>query len=188
MDIIIGLGANLYYGEDSPGATIAKAMDDLCASGINIYAKSARYQTVPVPKTGQPDFTNCVALASTDMAPEVILALFYELELKYGRDRSDNAVRWDARTLDIDLLDCASQVLPGRDGWLALANEGGRRPLQALTLPHPRLHKRAFVLRPLADIAPQWRHPVFGGTTTQLLEQHLKKHPDDVKNVKKLPE
>lgn len=82
------------------------------------------------------------------------MSLLLDMEKKFGRIRTE---RWGPRTMDLDLLDFDGQVLD--------LEEGGVR----LHLPHPRLHERAFVLRPLLDIAPDWHHPAMGRTTAEFL-------------------
>ncbi len=151
--ILIGLGANLPstdYGP--PRATLEAALRALAAAGAPALRRSPWYESAPQPPSGQPWFVNAVAALETALAPEALLALMLEVERSFGRVRgAPNA----ARAIDLDLLD--------HDGRVTAP---GARP----ELPHPRLHERAFVLLPLADLAPGWRHPVSGAGIEALLQ------------------
>lgn len=144
----VALGANL--GE--PRATIAQALvalSDIAATAV--VARSSLYQTAPVGLKHQPDFINAVAAVDTTLTPLALLDALFELEARFGRSRSlPNA----PRTLDLDLL------LHGDE----------RMDEARLTLPHARMHERAFVLAPLAEIAPNCEIPGHG-TVTELLER-----------------
>ncbi len=141
--ILIGLGANLPSKYGAPRATLGAALDALNSQEMTITAVSPWYKTAPVPVSDQPWYVNGVAAISTHLTPEVLLTRLLGLENEFGRVRGEvNA----ARLIDIDLLDY--------DGVIRTRNEG------APTLPHPRLHERAFVVLPLAELAPDWCHPV----------------------------
>ncbi len=128
----VALGANL----DDPAATVAAALDALCAlPGTEFVAASSLYRTAPVGLRHQPDFINAVAELSATLPAPTLLEQLFAIEARFGRRRS---VRNAPRTLDLDLL------LYGDEA----------RDDPHLTLPHPRLHERAFVLAPLAEIAP----------------------------------
>jgi 2-amino-4-hydroxy-6-hydroxymethyldihydropteridine diphosphokinase len=149
--ILIGIGSNLaalQFG--SPLETAAAALEELPMAGIEIVRRSRWYLSEPVPQSDQPWFVNAVVAAATGPAPEPLLDRLLELESRFGRVRGElNA----ARTLDLDLLDY----------------DGRRCTTARLVLPHPRLHERRFVLAPLCEIAPRWRHPFLGLTATELL-------------------
>jgi 2-amino-4-hydroxy-6-hydroxymethyldihydropteridine diphosphokinase len=130
-DVLLGLGGNL----GDPAAAIATALDRLAAAGLRIVARSSLYRTAPWGVADQPDFINACAVAHTEVAPHPLLERIHAVERALGRERRE---RWGLRTIDIDILDY--------DG-VALDDPG-------LTLPHPRLTERAFVLVPLAEIAP----------------------------------
>ena len=153
--IYVGLGANLpsvVYGEARH--TLTAAVARLGRSGVEIVGRSPWYRTAPVPASDQPWFVNGVVAVATALAPEALLALLQQVETGLGRRRE---ARWGARVIDLDLLAYHDLVIdPGGD------------PV-ALCLPHPRLHERAFVLRPLLDLAPDWRHPVSGRSAAELL-------------------
>lgn len=146
--VFVGLGGNL----GDPLGRFAAVRQALGAHRhIRVVASSPLYQTVPVGgPPGQNDYLNAVLELSTSLSPVDLLACCSELELRGGRQRGE---RWGARTLDIDLLLVDSLICSAPQ----------------LTLPHPRLHLRAFVLQPLCDLAPALQHPVCGRTMTELL-------------------
>jgi 2-amino-4-hydroxy-6-hydroxymethyldihydropteridine diphosphokinase len=149
--ILIGLGANLPSDVGEPRATLEAALAELEREGVRVVARSRWYRSAPVPRADQPDYVNAVASVETVLNPRDLLALLHRIERKFGRVRGAPNV---ARTLDLDLLAYRDRVSEGGEG--------------APILPHPRLHERAFVLLPLADIAPDWRHPRLGGTAREL--------------------
>lgn len=150
--ILIGLGGNLPSEVGAPDATISAAIEALDRKGVKIAARSRLHRTSPLPPSDQPWFANEVIAVRTKLAPRDLLAVLHEVEAQFGRVRREvNA----ARTLDLDLLAYDQVVQAGGDG----------EP----TLPHPRLSQRAFVLKPLAEVAPGWRHPITGETVEHLI-------------------
>lgn len=144
--IFVGIGANLPIRDfGPPRATCGAALGMLDRSGVRIVRCSPWYRTAPVPVSDQPWFVNAVAEVETALDPEALLARLLEVEQAFGRRRSEpNA----ARTLDLDAIDYDGKV----------SRAGDPPPI----LPHPRLAQRAFVVLPLADLAPGWRHPATG--------------------------
>jgi 2-amino-4-hydroxy-6-hydroxymethyldihydropteridine diphosphokinase len=153
--IYIGLGANLpsvVYGE--PQYTLGAAIQRLRDGGIEIVKLSRWYRTAPMPAADQPWFVNGVAALATALQPAELLALLQQVEQEFGRRRQE---KWGARVIDLDLL-----------AYHDLVTSPSADPAR-LQVPHPRLHERAFVLRPLLDVAPDWRHPATGRTAIDLL-------------------
>lgn len=149
--ILIGVGGNLPSTLGGPLATCQAALAQLERGGARIAAVSPWYETAPVPASDQPWFVNAVASVATALRPADLLKLMHEVETDLGRIRT---VRNAARVVDLDLL-----------GYGDVVNAGPVAPL----LPHPRLHERAFVLLPLRDVAPDWRHPSLGLSVAEMI-------------------
>jgi 2-amino-4-hydroxy-6-hydroxymethyldihydropteridine diphosphokinase len=157
--ILIGVGGNLTSPRfGAPPDTLAAALVALEAEGVQVATRSAWYRTEPVPRSDQPWFVNAVASLITHLAARDLLVVLQAAEGQFGRVRGE---RNAARVLDLDLLDYRGQVTE----------------TSSLVLPHPRLHQRRFVLQPLAEIAPDWRHPLSGLTAEQLLSRLAAKQP-----------
>lgn len=167
--IIIGLGSNLPGpGGASPRQNLEAALERLAARGVDIIVRSSWYQTAPVPPSDQPDFTNGVALVRTGLSPQALMQELLRIETGFGRQRRR---RWEARILDLDIIDFNGLVRPGDGRWRSAGEQPAASPGSGeLVLPHPRMHQRRFVLQPLAEILPGWRHPVVGHSVEQLLE------------------
>ena len=147
--ILVALGANLESVAGAPAATLAAALGAMFAQRIRVLKVSPLYRTPAWPDPSDPPFTNAVALVQTPLGPAGLLAALHTIEAAFGRERTHpNA----PRTLDLDLIDYDGRVEEGPP-----------------VLPHPRIAERAFVLRPLADIAPHWTHPVTQQTVAALL-------------------
>lgn len=156
--ILIGIGANLpspRYG--GPRATCGAALSALVGAPLSIAQRSRWYKSAPVPASDQPWFVNGVIHVKTALGPGALMALLLETEEAFGRNRAEKG---EARVLDLDLLAYGDMVSQENEE----AGKGGVR------LPHPRLHERAFVLLPLRDIAPDWRHPVSGQSVRDMIE------------------
>ncbi len=114
-------------------------------------------ETDPVGPSGQGRYLNSAARIETTLAPAVLLGHLLAIEKRAGRDRSQDALRWGPRVLDLDLLLYGDQIIRAPD----------------LHVPHPRMHERRFVLEPLVQIAPDQVHPVFGLTLIELFQKLL---------------
>ncbi len=152
--VFLGLGSNQgerkYYLREALKA-IASLGDDMVVSHV--------YRTKPYGFTDQADFLNMVARIETTIDPQTLLEKLLAIESRLGRVRTQ---RWGPRTIDIDLLFYDQEIIE----------------LPHLTIPHPDLHHRDFVLRPLMDIDPDWYHPRLGKTVKQLWEELLREaHP-----------
>jgi 2-amino-4-hydroxy-6-hydroxymethyldihydropteridine diphosphokinase len=142
MSIYIGLGANLPSVAGPPQATLEAALAQLQEAGVRILRRSRWYRSAAWPNPADPDFVNAVVEVDTALDPKPLLKVLHRIEAALGRERgAPNA----PRAIDLDLLDFRGAVEAGPAGPV---------------LPHPRLHQRGFVLLPLAEIAPDWRHPV----------------------------
>lgn len=132
---------------------VMAAVGKLIAMGIGVSQLSRWYRTLPVPVSAQPSYINGVARVTTALPPAALLLALHQIEAELGRVRMR---RNEARVIDLDLLAYGDLVLQSANG---------------LNLPHPRLHTRAFVLKPLFDVAPTWRHPLSGQTLADLIAQ-----------------
>jgi 2-amino-4-hydroxy-6-hydroxymethyldihydropteridine diphosphokinase len=148
--ILIGLGANLPSRAGQPADTLKRALGELERHGVEIREVSAFYETPAWPDPAEPAFINAVAAVKTSHQPVELLMLLHGVETEFGRLRSASN---SPRTLDLDLLDYDGRVMAE----------------PRLTLPHPRMAARSFVLVPLRDVAPDWQHPVTGRGVGELL-------------------
>ena len=152
-NVFIGLGANLTpAGYLNPRDGCEAALGALREEGVFLQKISNWYETAPVPVSDQPWYLNAVALATTSRDAAMTLAALHRIESRFGRIR---VTRNEARVLDLDLLDF----------------DGQRNQNPSLMLPHPRMHQRAFVLLPLRELCPNWRHPVSGNSIDDLIAQ-----------------
>lgn len=147
----IGLGSNLRSSTGSPAETLEAALRSLSKVG-EVAARSSFYETAPVGFTDQPPFINAVAALRTANAPEQLLHQLLEIEREFGRDRQ-HSIQKGPRTLDLDLLLMDDLIVN----------------TSALTLPHPAIAERRFVLAPLTEIAPELLHPILQRTMRELL-------------------
>lgn len=149
---LIGLGANLPLADQKPIDTLRRAAAALGRLGV-VRAVSGVWTSPAWPDPADPPYVNAVALMGVDTLAEDTLRGLLALEAEFGREReAPNA----PRTLDLDLIDQAGAVVSGDSE-------------AALTLPHPRAHERAFVLLPLREVAPRWRHPQLGLSVESLI-------------------
>ena len=150
-NIYLGIGANLTPdGFDDPMSGCLAAIESLKEDAIEVVSISPWYKSAPVPISDQPWYHNAVVEIATSLAPEILIGILHDREARFGRVRS---VRNAARVLDIDIVDFKGMVLDGN-----------------LVLPHPRMHLRAFVLRPLKDLKPDWTHPITGISIDDLIK------------------
>lgn len=166
--ILMAIGANL----PAPNSTLTQTLEEIiarltrapCLSGVTA---SALFRTPAWPEGSGPDYLNAAVVAESDATPAAVLSTLHAIEESFGRVRDG---RWSARSCDLDLIGYDDAVLPDRDTvrrWIEADPLAGHVP-DDLLVPHPRMHRRAFVLLPLAEVAPEWSHPVLGKTIAEL--------------------
>jgi len=147
--ILIALGANLPSAAGRPEDNLRSALASFVARGITVERQSGFYVSKAWPNPADPPFVNAVASVRTSLGPADLLRVMHEVEAEFGRERG---ARNAPRTLDLDLIDYDHRIEHGDP-----------------ELPHPRMESRAFVLVPLREIAPDWRHPESGRTVDELI-------------------
>ena len=167
-EALIALGANLPSTQGDPAETLEAALALIAARGIEVIGRSAWYASPAWPAGSGPDYVNGAARLSALLSPHDLMQALHRVETMLGR-RREGTERWQARPCDIDLIAHGSAVIPGLEAWRRVAAAAPETPRPGLCLPHPLMHERAFVLVPLAEIAPAWRHPVRGETVGTML-------------------
>lgn len=169
---LIALGANLSSEAGLPHETVSRALTLFKDQGLSLRSVSRFYRSPAFPPGSGPDYVNGCATVQSGLSPDDVLVALHRIETMLGRERH---TRWGARGIDLDLIGYGSTILPDigfQTKWrnLPLARQMTEAP-DRLILPHPRLQDRAFVLIPLAEIAPSWRHPVLGLSVREMLDR-----------------
>lgn len=163
--IVVALGGNSPTELGPPLATLRRALDLLAAAGATIVQTARWIETDAWPAGSGPDYVNGAARIETDLEPDALIRLLLRIESDLGRVR---AARFGPRPCDLDLLVYGDRIIPGQAEWRAIAQGPDDAPPPPTVTPHPRMHRRAFALGPLCDLAPDWRHPVLHATAADL--------------------
>ena len=154
--ILIAIGSNISGPWGTPQQCVQHALQAMNRDGLELVKASRLLLTTPFGKPNQPPFVNAVARIETHLPPLALLQKLHAIERKAGRKR---VMRWGPRTLDLDIIDYHGLI----------------RHSQKLILPHPGIAERIFVLKPIAELAEQWRHPV-SHLSAQSMLRKLKGH------------
>ncbi len=167
---LIAVGSNLPSVDQPPVEVVRRAIEAVHCAISPVITVSRMWQTPAFPAGAGPDYVNAVFSMSWDNGPDDLLKRLAEVEASFGRVRAE---RWGARVLDLDLIAFGQEVRPDLETlnfWVGLSEKAKRQKTPAeLILPHPRMHERGFVLAPLAEVAPDWVHPLFGQSVTEML-------------------
>lgn len=144
--IIIALGSNMSGPWGTPRETVLRAMKALDTFPLKLVAASPLAVTEPFGRKNQPQFVNAAAVIACHLSPDALMRKLHMIERDAGRQRR---LRWGPRTLDLDLID-----------YHGLTRRKRSLSIRPLVLPHPGISERLFVLEPIRDVAPAWRHPL----------------------------
>lgn len=176
---LVAVGSNQGLRNGTPRDTVLNVLKEFPAKVGSIRAASRLFRTPAFPADSGPEFVNAAFSVDTHLHAGDFLNHLHEIESLFKRTRKK---RWGPRTLDLDLIAVEDQVLPDSETYrhwaqLSLEEQISKTP-EGLILPHPRLQERAFVLMPLADVAPDWRHPITGVCVTEMVDAL----PQELKN------
>ena len=178
----VALGSNLETATRTSLDFVNEALGLFLDAKIRISQQSQWYSAPAFPKGNGPDYVNGVVEIETDLKAEDLLTVLHDIEKTLGRTR---LVRWEVRVVDLDLLVLGSEIASSKDRFDYWKDLPLKVQLQdapdELILPHPRMHERAFVLKPLAQIAPDWVHPVLGQSARTILAALPVKSRDEIR-------
>ena len=150
--ILVALGSNISGPWGTPQQSVQRALEALNCDGLKLVSASRLLLTAPYGKPNQPPFVNAVARIETHLPPLALLQKLHAIERRAGRRR---AMRWGPRTLDLDIIDYQGLISHS----------------QKLALPHPGIAERIFVLKPIAEMAGRWCHPITHLTAHEMLRR-----------------
>ena len=151
--IIIGIGGNIKSDDGSHPIHVAmKAINSLENYSIQVIEQSSWYESEPIPKSNQPNFFNCIVFANTILNELDVLKVLHKIEHTLGRKRKTVN---EPRVIDLDLIDYSNKILSNKE----------------IIIPHPRAHTRRFVMEPLAELDPNWVHPILKTNVYKILKK-----------------
>lgn len=181
--VLLAFGSNICGKNGRPVESMSFAIKELKKFNLHFVEISSVYYTKAIGAAYQPNFYNLVTLCDCTPHPNKLLKLIKQLEREAGRAGS---LFWGPRPLDIDIIDYDGKILnwPLKKKEKVKRRAYGSKKVTPLSLPHLEMHKRGFVLTPLVEIAPEWRHPVLGGTAKSLMKRYCS--PIELKTIEKL--
>lgn len=181
---LIAVGSNAVSDDVTPFQRVVAGLRELETRIDAPLRVSPFYNTPAFPPGAGPDFVNAACAVETDLDADDLLAMLHDIEAGAGRERH---ARWAPRTLDLDLLALGDTVLPDAatvERWMDLPLERQAEETPAtLILPHPRMQERSFVLVPLMDVAPDWRHPLSGLSVAEMLGRRPAAERDQIRPI-----
>ena len=181
---VIAYGSNLPISPLVSDDPIDVALGLLSTESLRILSQSHRYRSPAFPPGSGPDFVNGAIFCATQLTPKALLDVLHNVELKTGRTKKK---RWEARVIDLDLLDFGGRVEPDLETYniwkkLNLAEQMSHAPEQMI-LPHPRIEDRLFVLVPMRDVVPDWVHPVSCKSLDQLIDKFSRQDLSEIRPI-----
>ncbi len=155
--ILVALGSNISGPWGNPHQTVSRAIVEMQLHGITVTDHSTLIETAPMGPPNQPRYVNAVIIVRTAKSPDSLMRTLHAIERQAGRVRR---LRWGPRTLDLDLLD-----------YHGIRRKPPRKSIKQLTLPHPGISYRRFVLQPIDEVAPRWHHPLTLATAGFMLRK-----------------
>lgn len=184
-DLLIALGANMPSPLGTAAQTVEAALCRISRKIGPVVVRSRLWRTPAYPPGTGPDFVNAAARVWSALPVKEVLSRLHMIEAGSGRERR---ARWGARTLDLDLIAAGARIIPDEATQTRWRNLAPDAQMQAapdrLILPHPRVQDRAFVLVPLAEVAPDWHHPLTGDSVALMLRRLP---PEQIHEITPLP-
>ena len=180
----VAFGSNVFSKLGSPSEIVYQAIKEIQTLEFELVLTSKLYETVAYPRGSGPNFINCCSVYKTKLTASETLLHLHNIEKNLGRIRNK---RWAPRVIDLDLIYFDEFICPNQEvveEWIGLSKDKQTELWPAeMILPHPRLQDRAFVLIPMGDIDPKWKHPISDNTVSEMLNDIDPKLLAEIKKV-----